>query len=98
MREQRPARHQSLLAAIQALRSVTYASLIQSNQAKIIAMVPEGKLVQKGDMLLLFDGAPFEEEIRRSQAQLSLAEADVQKAQQDRPLGFLVREMEKLLR
>jgi HlyD family secretion protein len=68
---------------LQALRSVTYASTIQSNQAKIIAMVPEGKLVQKGDMLLLFDGAPFEEEIRRSQAQLSQAEADVQKAQQD---------------
>jgi HlyD family secretion protein len=68
---------------LQALRSVTYASTIQSNQAKIIAMVPEGKLVQKGDMLLLFDGAPFEEEIRRTQAQLSLAEADIQKAQQD---------------
>jgi HlyD family secretion protein len=68
---------------LQALRSMTYASTIQSNQAKIIAMVPEGKLVQKGDMLLLFDGAPFEEEIRRSQGQLSLAEADVQKAQQD---------------
>jgi HlyD family secretion protein len=68
---------------IQALRSVTYASTIQSNQAKIIAMVPEGKLVQKGDMLILFDGAPFEEEIRRTQAQLSLAQADIQKAQQD---------------
>jgi HlyD family secretion protein len=68
---------------LQALRSMTYASTIQSNQAKIIAMVPEGKLVQKGDMLLLFDGAPFEEEIRKSQAQLSQAEADVQKAQQD---------------
>jgi HlyD family secretion protein len=68
---------------LQALRSVTYASTIQSNQAKIIAMVPEGKLVQKGDMLLLFDGAPFEEEIRRSQASLGQAEADAQKAQQD---------------
>jgi HlyD family secretion protein len=68
---------------IQALRSVTYASTIQSNQAKIIALVPEGKLVQKGDMLILFDGAPFEEEIRRTQAQLSLAQADIEKAQQD---------------
>jgi len=68
---------------LQALRSVTYASTIQSNQAKIIAMVPEGKFVQKGDMLLLFDGAPFEEEIRRTQAQLELAQADVSKAQQD---------------
>lgn len=68
---------------LQALRSVTYASQIQSNQAKIIAMAPEGKLVQKGDMLLLFDAAPFEEEIRKSEALLHQAEADLQKAQQD---------------
>jgi HlyD family secretion protein len=68
---------------LQALRSVTYASTIQSNQAKIVAMAPEGKMVQKGDLLLLFDAAPFEEEIRRSQAQLAQAEADVQKARQD---------------
>ena len=33
---------------IQALRSVTYASTIQSNQAKIIALAPEGKLVAEG--------------------------------------------------
>ena len=33
---------------LQALRSVTYASAIQSNQAKIVAMVPEGKLVAEG--------------------------------------------------
>ncbi len=68
---------------MQALRSITYASTIQSNQAKIVAMVPEGKLVQKGDLLLLFDGAPFEEEIRRSQAQLAQAQADLEKAKQD---------------
>jgi HlyD family secretion protein len=40
-------------------------------------------------MLLLFDGAPFEEEIRRSQAQFALAEADVQKAQQDLKLQVI---------
>ena len=68
---------------LQALRSVTYASTIQSNQAKIVAIVPEGKLVQKGDLLLLFDAAPFEEEIRRNQAQLAQAQADLEKAQQD---------------
>jgi len=68
---------------MQALRSVTYASTIQSNQAKIIAMAPEGKRVQKGDLLLLFDAAPFEEEIRRSQAQLQQAQADLDKAKQD---------------
>ena len=44
---------------LQALRSVTYASSIQSNQAKIVAIVPEGKLVEKEDLLILFDAAPF---------------------------------------
>ena len=68
---------------IQALRSVTYASLIQSNQAKIIAMAPEGRMVQKGDLLILFDAAPFEEEIRRSSALMAQAQADLEKAQQD---------------
>jgi HlyD family secretion protein len=71
---------------LQALRSVTYASLIQSNQAKIVAMAPEGKLVQKGDLLLLFDAAPFEEEIRRNQALLAQAQADLVKARQDENL------------
>jgi HlyD family secretion protein len=68
---------------LQALRSVTYASTIQSNQAKIVALCPEGKLVQKGDLLVLFDSAPFEEEIRRNQAALGQAEADLEKARQD---------------
>jgi multidrug efflux pump subunit AcrA (membrane-fusion protein) len=68
---------------LQALRSVTYASSIQSNQAKIIALAPEGKMVKKGDLLILFDAAPFEEEIRKSQAQLAQAQADLDKARQD---------------
>ncbi len=68
---------------LQALRSVTYASTIQSNQAKIVALAPEGRLVQKGDLLILFDAAPFEEEIRRNQAVLSQAEADLTKARED---------------
>jgi HlyD family secretion protein len=74
---------------LQALRSVTYASAIQSNQAKIVALAPEGKLVQKGDLLVLFDAAPFEEEIRRSQAQLSQAQADLAKAREDQKLQVI---------
>jgi HlyD family secretion protein len=68
---------------LQALRSVTYASSIASNQAKIVAIAPEGKLVQKGDLLLLFDSAPFDEEIRKDQAVLALAQADLAKARED---------------
>jgi HlyD family secretion protein len=74
---------------LDALRSVTYASRIQSNQAKIVAMAPEGKLVEKGDLLLLFDRAPFEEEIRRNQALLAQAEADLLKAREDLKLQHL---------
>jgi HlyD family secretion protein len=68
---------------LQALRSMTYASTIQSNQAKIVALASEGKLVKKDDLLVLFDAAPFEEEIRRNQALLSQAQADLMKARQD---------------
>ena len=74
---------------LQALRSVTYASSIQSNQAKITALAPEGKLVQKGDLLALFDAAPFEEEIRRNQALLAQAEAELAKAREDLKLQGL---------
>ena len=68
---------------LQALRAVSYASAIPSNQAKIVALAPEGKLVHKGELLVLFDPAPFEEEIRRSQALLAQANAEALKAKED---------------
>jgi HlyD family secretion protein len=82
---------------LQALRSVTYASTIQSNQAKIVALAPEGKLVQKSDLLILFDAAPFEEEIRRSEALYGQAQADLQKAQQDLKLQAIANREELAL-
>ena len=81
---------------LQALRSVTYASTIQSNQAKIVALAPEGKLVQKGDLLVLFDAAPFEEEIRKNQALLAQAEADLMKAREDLKLQAIQNQEELL--
>lgn len=69
--------------SLQALKSVTYASTIQSNQAKIVAMAPEGKLVAKGDLLILFDSTPFEEQIREGDALLAQAMADSVKTRQD---------------
>ena len=68
---------------LQALRSITYSSTIVSNQAKIVGLVPEGKLVQKGDLLILFDAAPFQDEIRRSEALLAQAQAEHERATQD---------------
>jgi HlyD family secretion protein len=81
---------------LQALRSVTYASSIQSNQAKITALAPEGKLVQKGDLLVLFDAAPFEEEIRRNQALLAQAEAELLKAREDLKLQAIQNREERM--
>ncbi len=69
--------------ALQALKSVSYASSIQSNQAKIVALAPEGKVVAKGDLLILFDATPFEEQIRESEALLAQAVAESVKARQD---------------
>jgi HlyD family secretion protein len=74
---------------LEALRSVTYASRIQSNQAKIVALAPEGKLVEKDELLILFDAAPFEEEIRRNHALLAQAEADLLSAGEDLKLQAL---------
>lgn len=69
--------------ALQALKSVSYASSIQSNQAKIVALAPEGKVVAKGDLLILFDSTPFEEQIRETEALLAQAVAESVKARQD---------------
>ena len=69
--------------SLQALKSVSYASTIQSNQAKIVALTPEGRLVAKGDLLILFDSTPFEEQIREGDALLAQAIADSVKTRQD---------------
>ena len=45
--------------------------------------------MQKGDLLILFDSAPFEEEIRRNQALLAQAEAELAKAREDLKLQGL---------
>jgi HlyD family secretion protein len=81
---------------LQALRSVTYASAIQSNQAKIVAMAPEGTLVKAGDLLVLFDAAPFEEEIRKNQALLAQAGAEFLKAREDLKLQAIQNQEELL--
>lgn len=77
---------------IEALRSMTYSSSIQSNQAKITALAPEGSRVEKGDLLILFDAAPFEESIRRHTALLAQAQADLAEAEKDRQLQALENE------
>ncbi len=68
---------------LQALRSVTYSSSIPGGQAKILFLVPEGSSVKENDLLVRFDPTPFEEELRRTEAQLAQARAGRVKASQD---------------
>jgi RND family efflux transporter MFP subunit len=68
---------------LQALRSVTYSSAIPGGQAKIIYLVPEGSSVEENDLLIQFDSTPFEDELRKTEAQATQAKAERIKAEQD---------------
>ena len=46
-------------------RSVTIASEIQSNRAKVVRLTPEGTWVNPGDLLVEFDPTPFEEDVNK---------------------------------
>jgi len=65
---------------LQALQSVTLASEINSNRAKIAKLVPEGTYVKQGDLVIEFDKAPFEEEVRKLQHEIEQANAAIVEA------------------
>jgi HlyD family secretion protein len=65
---------------IEALQSVTLASEITSNRAKVVKIVPEGTYIQQGDLVIEFDKTPFEEEIRKLRHEIDQAEAAIVEA------------------
>lgn len=65
---------------LQALQSVTLASEINSNRAKVVQIVSEGTYVQTGDLVLEFDRMPFEEELRKLQLDIEQNEAAIREA------------------
>jgi len=71
---------------LQASRSVSYSSSIPGDQAKILFLAPEGSTVERGDLLVRFDPTPFQEELRRIEAQLAQAHAELVEAEQDQKL------------
>lgn len=66
-----------------ALRSVTIASEIQSNRAKVVRLMSEGSLVKKGDLLVEFDPTPFLDDMTKYTRAVKEAEATLQQARQD---------------
>ncbi len=65
---------------LQALQSVTLASEINSNRAKIVRIAPEGAYVAAGDLVIEFDQTPFEEEIRKLEHEINQVKAAIVEA------------------
>ena len=72
-------------ARLDAGQSVTIASELPSNQAKVVWLTPEGAMVTKGDDVVRFDPTPFEaeaqkleQEFEEASASLAQAEAELQ--------------------
>ncbi len=70
-----------------AARSVTIASEIRSNRAKIVSLAADGTWVKPGDVVVSFDPTPFEEERDKVAAELADAEATASRAEQERKLA-----------
>lgn len=68
---------------LRSLRSVSLASEIPSNKAKIAWIIPEGSYVEQGAALVQFDKAPFEEAIERYEAAVKESEATLAQANED---------------
>ncbi len=71
---------------LQAARSVTLSSEIRSNRAKIVSLLGDGTWVKPGDVVVAFDGTPFEEERDKARADLNDAEAAAAREDQERKL------------
>ena len=68
---------------LQARRSVTLASDLPSNKAKIIFLQPEGEVVKPGDVIVKFDPSPFVEDITKLTADISDASAALAQAEEE---------------
>ncbi len=71
---------------LHAARSVTLASEIRSNRAKIVSLLRDGTWVEPGDVVLRFDRTPFEEERLQALADVRDAEAATVRSEQERKL------------
>lgn len=68
---------------LEARRSVTLASDLPSNRAKIIFLKQEGATVNPGDVIVKFDQAPFVEDIENLRAEISDASAALAQAEEE---------------
>jgi len=55
---------------LQPASSTTISSGIRSNRGKILEIADDGARVEEGDLLVLFDATPFEEDVREAEVAL----------------------------
>jgi len=68
---------------LEARRSVTLASALPSNRAKIIFLKQEGATVKPGEVIVKFDKAPFVEDVEKLKADISDASAALAQAEEE---------------
>ncbi|MCK5359071.1 MAG: HlyD family efflux transporter periplasmic adaptor subunit [Gammaproteobacteria bacterium] len=68
---------------LEARRSVTLASGLPSNKAKIIFLQPEGAVVKPGDVIVKFDQSPFVDDIAKLSADIGDASAALAQAEEE---------------
>ncbi|MEA2627468.1 MAG: HlyD family secretion protein [Candidatus Binatota bacterium] len=71
---------------LQAARSVTLASEIRSNRAKIVGLLADGSWMKPGDEVIRFDRTPFEEDRTKAATEARDAEAAADRLEQERKL------------
>ena len=64
-------------------RLLLYGSSIAGVQAKIVEIVPEGRSVAPGDVLVVFDATTFQQNLLREEAALRQAEAEHLRAREE---------------
>jgi len=81
----RGAFRQSLVerGTIGAAHIVAYGSTIAGAQAKLLEIVPEGRAVAAGDVIIRFDSAPFDAAVARETASVAQADAELVRAGED---------------
>jgi HlyD family secretion protein len=64
-------------------RLLLYGSSISGVQAKILEIVPEGRTVAPGDVIIRFDSSTFQQNLAREEAALRQAEGELIRAKED---------------
>jgi HlyD family secretion protein len=71
-----------VIGVLDAAQSHMITSELQGNEGKIVNIVDDGTRVEKGDLLVQFDPAPFQKQVEQLQAEVAGFEAAVEVAEQ----------------